>query len=140
MVQHLYCFHRWQTNSRKTIVKQNNGLKAQKRNNIMNTKSKALALLAVTLVSIGGSALSPARAQTTGSIYKPAIGVQYVGSLSKGEQRDFESMTGAQRAAVQERLNANPALVSNLHAKGVQLKNVVKIIDFKNGSELAYVR
>ena len=76
----------------------------------------------------------------TGSIARSEVTVQMISALTDDEQRSFDNISAADQAAVQEKLNANPSLVSSLRAQGVQLKNVAKVIEFPNGSALVYQR
>jgi hypothetical protein len=68
------------------------------------------------------------------------INIKRIDSLEEGEASQFQSISQDQLAAAQEELQANPGLMSELQAKGVQLNNVVDIEAFPNGGVLVYVR
>ena len=88
----------------------------------------------------GLSSLAPAFAQETGSINPANVTVQRIDALNNDEQRSYDNLSADQLAMAQEKISANPSLVSALNAQGVQLKNVVKVIEFPNGSALVYQR
>jgi hypothetical protein len=78
---------------------------------------------------------------TTGSIAPASsITVKRIDALENDEARQFENLSQDQLAAAQQELQANPGLVSELQAKGVQLNNVVDVQTFGNGGVLVYVR
>jgi hypothetical protein len=68
------------------------------------------------------------------------INIKRIDSLEEGEASQFQNISQDQLAAAQEELQANPGLMSELQAKGVQLNNVVDIEAFPNGGVLVYVR
>jgi hypothetical protein len=68
------------------------------------------------------------------------INIKRIDALEEGEASQFQNITEDQMAAAQQELQANPGLVSELEAKGVQLNNVVDIQAFPNGGVLVYVR
>jgi hypothetical protein len=68
------------------------------------------------------------------------ITVTRIDSLEEGEASQFQNISQDRLAATQQELQANPGLVSELQAKGVQLNNVVDIQAFPNGGVLVYVR
>ena len=87
-------------------------------------------------------ALAPAFAQETGSIGPASsVTVQRVDALDTNDQRaQFENLGADALAMAQEKISSNPALASQLRAQGVQINNVVKVIEFSNGEALVYVR
>lgn len=104
----------------------------------MRQASKTALIAAAALVGL--SSLAPAFAQETGSINPADVLVQNIGALSNDEQRSYENLSAGQLALAQEKISANPSLASALNAQGVQLKNVVRVIEFPNGSALVYQR
>lgn len=77
----------------------------------------------------------------TGSIAAASpVTVKRIDALENDEARQFENLSQDQVSAAQQELQANPGLVSELQAKGVQLKNVVDVQTFSNGGALVYVR
>jgi uncharacterized protein HemY len=106
---------------------------------MLNTPKSAL-IAAASIFAVSGLALAPSFAQETGSINYADVLVQNIDTLSNDDQRSYENLSPAQLAMAQEKLSANPSLVSALNAKGVQLKNVVRVIEFPNGSALVYQR
>jgi hypothetical protein len=77
----------------------------------------------------------------TGSIAAASpVTVKRIDALESDEARQFENISAGQLAAAQEKLQANPGLVSELQAQGVQLNNVVGVQTFSNGGALVYVR
>jgi hypothetical protein len=104
----------------------------------MRNASKTALFAAAALAGL--SSLVPAFAQETGSINPADVLVQRIDTLSNDEQRAFDNPAPGQLAMAQEKISANPSLASALNAQGVQLKNVVKVIEFPNGSALVYQR
>ena len=104
----------------------------------MRYASKTALVAAAALAGLAG--LAPAFAQETGSINPASVTVQRIDALSNDEQRSYENLSADQLAMAQEKISANPSLASALNAQGVQLKNVVKVIEFPNGSALVYQR
>ena len=107
----------------------------------MYKTSKSALIAAASLMVLPALALAPAFAQQTGSI-GPASGVtvQRVDALETNEMAQFDNLSPALYEAAQAQLSSNPSLVSSLRAKGVQINNVVKVIEFSNGEALVYVR
>jgi hypothetical protein len=68
------------------------------------------------------------------------VTVKRIDALENDQARLYENISADQLAATQQELQANPGLVSELQAKGVQLNNVVDIETFSNGGALVYVR
>jgi hypothetical protein len=106
---------------------------------MLNVPKSAL-IAAASLFAVSGLALSPSFAQETGSVNYADVLVQNIDTLTNDEQRSYENLSPDQLAVAQEKISANPSLASTLNAKGVQLKNVVKVIEFPNGSALVYQR
>ena len=104
----------------------------------MKNASRTAIFAAAALVGL--SSLAPAFAQETGSINPSSVTVQRIDALSNDEERTYDNLSQGQLAAVQEQVNANPALVGALRAKGVNLNSVVRVIEFPNGSTLVYQR
>ncbi len=104
----------------------------------MKYASKSALIAAAALAGL--ASLAPAFAQETGSINPADVLVQNIDTLTNDEQRSYENLSPAQLAMAQEKISANPSLASALNAQGVQLKNVVKVIEFPNGSALVYQR
>jgi hypothetical protein len=77
----------------------------------------------------------------TGSIAAASpVTVKRIDALDNDAARQYENISADNLAATQQELQANPGLVSELQAQGVQLKNVVDIQTFSNGGALVYVR
>ena len=107
----------------------------------MNKTSKFVTITAAAMVALSGIALVPSYAQETGSIGAgSSVIVQRIDALENNQKEQFENISTGQYAAVQEKLSANPSLVSALKQQGVQLNNVVGIVEFANGNALAYLR
>lgn len=104
----------------------------------MRNASKA-ALIA-TAALVGLSSMAPAFAQVTGSIAPVKVTVQRVDALSNDEKRSYENLSPSEIAVAQEQIGANSSLANALLAQGVQLKNVVRVIEFPNGAALVYQR
>jgi hypothetical protein len=68
------------------------------------------------------------------------VTVKRIDALENDEARQYENISADRLAATQQELQANPGLVSELQAQGVQLNNVVDIETFSNGGALVYVR
>ena len=96
---------------------------------------------AASLFVLPALALTPAFAQETGSIGPASsVTVQRIDALDTNAMQEFDSLSAAKYEAAQALLSSNPSLVSSLRAQGVQINNVVKVIEFSNGEALVYVR
>ena len=107
----------------------------------MNRTSKITALAAASMIALTGLMAAPSFAQVTGSI-APAtdVIVQRVDALDNTERTQFDNISNAQLSQAQDKLASNTSLSSQLQSQGVQLKNVVKVIEFSNGGALVYLR
>jgi hypothetical protein len=106
---------------------------------MLNTPKSAL-IAAASIFAVSGLALSPSFAQQTGSINPVNVIVQRIDALNNDEKRTYENLSPDQLSMAQEKISANPSLVSALTAQGVNPKDVVKVIEFPNGSALVYQR